>query len=179
MQNISYKTSPRARHLRITIKPSGECMVTVPKRFPKFLVERFVAEKADWIEQKQAEMKRRAEKREERPSLPTRPFAEAKFQALHFTTQRVAIMNTHYGFSYQKISVRNQKTRWGSCSKRGNLAFNYRILFLPPHLADYLVVHELCHLAEFNHSPVFWNLVAKKFPNYQELRRELRVYALY
>ncbi|NBX49499.1 M48 family peptidase, partial [bacterium] len=96
--------------------------------------------------------------------------------SLHFTTQRVAELNQHYGFSYGKISVRNQQTRWGSCSKRGNLNFNYRILFLPPHLADYLIVHELCHLKEFNHSPRFWALVAQGCPNYHACKKELRAW---
>ncbi|NBS67881.1 M48 family peptidase [bacterium] len=73
-------------------------------------------------------------------------------------------------------AVPTGRTRWGSCSKRGNLNFNYRILFLPPHLADYLIVHELCHLKEFNHSPRFWALVAQGCPNYHACKKELRAW---
>ena len=82
--------------------------------------------------------------------------------------------NQHYGFKYNRISIRNQRSRWGSCSKQGNLNFNYRIIFLPPALADYLIVHELCHLQEFNHSRAFWALVTQTIPHYQTVRRELK-----
>lgn len=79
-----------------------------------------------------------------------------------------------YGFKAGKVSVRNQRTRWGSCSKKGNLNFNYKIALLPEKLADYIVVHEVCHLGEFNHSRNFWNLVARAAPDYLQLRAELK-----
>ena len=82
--------------------------------------------------------------------------------------------NEIYQFSYNKIYIKNQKTRWGSCSGKKNLSFNYRILFLPKKLQDYIIVHELCHLKELNHSKRFWSLVARVFPDYQNIRNELR-----
>lgn len=82
---------------------------------------------------------------------------------------------TSYPFPYNKITIRNQKTRWGSCSKAGNLNFNFRIIFLPPHLADYLVVHELCHLRQFNHSEKFWQLIGQVVPDFMKCRRELKL----
>ncbi|MDO8430397.1 MAG: M48 family metallopeptidase [Candidatus Taylorbacteria bacterium] len=78
-----------------------------------------------------------------------------------------------YNFKCNKIAIRNQKTRWGSCSKRGNLNFSYRIALLPPHLSNYIIAHEVCHLGEFNHSKNFWNLVARTIPDYAKLRKEL------
>ena len=87
---------------------------------------------------------------------------------------RVAHFNSFYGFRVGRISIRDTKTRWGSCSKRGNLNFNYKILFLPAYLADYVVVHELCHLQEFNHSQNFWSLVAKMVPEHKAFRAELK-----
>ena len=87
---------------------------------------------------------------------------------------KIATLNAHYGFRVGKVAIRNTKSRWGSCSKQGNLNFNYKILFLPPHIADYLIVHELCHLQEFNHSMNFWNLVAETVPNHKSIRAELK-----
>lgn len=101
-------------------------------------------------------------------------YKEAKEVARARAHARLAHFNQHYAFSYAKVFIRNQKTRWGACSSRGNLGFNYRIAYLPEHLADYIIVHELCHLGEFNHSPAFWALVAKTIPNHKELRHELR-----
>ncbi|KKS16178.1 MAG: hypothetical protein UU72_C0026G0010 [candidate division WWE3 bacterium GW2011_GWB1_41_6] len=75
---------------------------------------------------------------------------------------------------YKRISIRNQKSKWGSCSSRGNLNFNYRIVFLPDHLADYLVVHELCHLKELNHSEKYWEHVRRILPDYKKHKKELK-----
>lgn len=87
---------------------------------------------------------------------------------------RLAYFNLHYHAELRKVFIKNLKSRWGSCSERGNLNFNYKILLLPPPIADYIVVHELCHLKEFNHSPKFWALVEQTIPNQKELRRQLR-----
>ena len=87
---------------------------------------------------------------------------------------RVAHFNSFYNFPVGRISIRNTKTRWGSCSKKGNLNFNYKILFLSSHMTDYIIVHELCHLKEFNHSQNFWDLVAKIVPEHKAIRSELR-----
>ncbi len=88
--------------------------------------------------------------------------------------QKITQINAHYGFPIQKVAIRDTKSRWGSCSKQGNLNFNYKILFLPPHIADYIIVHELCHLKEFNHSANFWSLVAEVVPNHKVIRAELK-----
>lgn len=87
---------------------------------------------------------------------------------------RLAHFNQFYQFQYNKVFIKNQRTRWGSCSSNRNLNFNYRIITLAPELQDYLIVHELCHLQEFNHSQAFWDLVALQVPNYQALRTQLR-----
>jgi hypothetical protein len=87
---------------------------------------------------------------------------------------RLAHFNQVYGFTFGSVSIRDQRSRWGSCSSKGNLNFNYRIALLPAHLADYIVVHELCHRGEFNHSQRFWDLVARAMPDYAKLREELR-----
>jgi predicted metal-dependent hydrolase len=88
--------------------------------------------------------------------------------------EKLEYYNTFYNFKYNRISIKNQKTKWGSCSSLGNLNFNYRLLYLPQRIFDYIVVHELCHLGQMNHSADFWKLVEKTFPDYDLLRSELK-----
>ncbi len=95
-------------------------------------------------------------------------------QARELVHARLEHFNAFYGFTYGRVSIRNQKTRWGSCSSKGNLNFSYRIIFLEPAAQDYLIIHELCHLKEFNHSKAFWDLIAQQCPEWQKWHRELR-----
>lgn len=88
--------------------------------------------------------------------------------------QRCAYYLPYTGGSYSSITVRDQKTRWGSCSSRGTLSFNYRLIFAPPAVLDYVVVHELCHLTHMNHSKEFWNLVGSVMPDYKKHRKWLK-----
>lgn len=104
----------------------------------------------------------------------TKKYLLHKESARKLVHERLEYFNQFYGFKYNKVAIRNQKTRWGSCSKRGNLNFSYKLALLPPHLADYIIVHELCHLKEFNHSQAFWDLVAQQFLDHKELRKKLK-----
>lgn len=106
-------------------------------------------------------------------------YMKYKEQARVLVHERLIFWNRHYGFTYGQVSIRDQKTRWGSCSKKGNLNFNYKIVFLPTELVDYLIVHELCHLKEFNHGPGFWNLVGETIPEYVLRRNALRAQGKY
>jgi predicted metal-dependent hydrolase len=101
-------------------------------------------------------------------------YKENKEKARTIAIERLEYFNTFYNYKWGKIAIRNQKTRWGSCSRRGNLNFNYKIALLPARYSDYIIVHELCHLGEFNHSQNFWNLVARTIPDYKEIRGSLR-----
>lgn len=87
---------------------------------------------------------------------------------------KIAHFNAHYGLRVGRVAIRDTKSRWGSCSKQGNLNFNYKIFLLPAHIADYIIVHELCHLREFNHSAEFWKLVAETVPEHKAIRAELK-----
>lgn len=88
--------------------------------------------------------------------------------------ERLLHYNQFYGFSVGRVAIRNQRSRWGSCSKKGNLNFNYKIVFLSPEMVDYIIVHELCHIGEFNHSKNFWALVAQTVPDYKKIRMNLK-----
>lgn len=112
--------------------------------------------------------------RRRRLGTKRKQFLEHKEQARAIVLQRIEHFNAFYGFAFGTIRIKDQKSRWGSCSKRGNLNFNYRIALLPERLIDYIVVHELCHLGEFNHSQNFWNLVAQTIPDFVERRAELK-----
>lgn len=101
-------------------------------------------------------------------------YKKYKEDARSLVHKKIAELNAHYGYKVGRVSIRNTKSRWGSCSKQGNLNFNYKVLFLPPHIADYIIVHELCHIKEFNHSMNFWNLVAELVPNHKAIRKELK-----
>jgi len=87
---------------------------------------------------------------------------------------RVAYFHPLTGGNYTSITVRDQKSRWGSCSSRGTLSFNYRLIFAPPKVLDYVVIHELCHLTHMNHSKDFWNMVAQIMPEYKTYKLWLR-----
>jgi len=97
-----------------------------------------------------------------------------KHIAKKFIIERVEHLSRKTGFVYNKVSVRGQKTRWGSCSARGTLSFNYRLAQFKKEVIDYVIIHELCHLKEMNHSKIFWKLVERFCPDYKYLKRELR-----
>ena len=107
-----------------------------------------------------------------------RRYEKYKEHARKIVHERVAYYNTFYNYPIGRISIRDQKSRWGSCSSKGNLNFNYKIFFLPIELVDYIVVHEICHLGEFNHSKRFWALVEKQCPDYKKRVEELSKFTL-
>lgn len=113
-------------------------------------------------------------KRVEKKKKPNTRYLKHKEGARALVHERLAYWNQFYNFTYKKVFIKNQKTRWGSCSKSGNLNFSYKLVFLPVHLVDYVIVHELCHLGEFNHSANFWALVSKTTPNHKHLKNELK-----
>ncbi|HVW71583.1 MAG TPA: M48 family metallopeptidase [Candidatus Paceibacterota bacterium] len=104
----------------------------------------------------------------------TRQYKTAVKAARELATERVKHFNAHYAVRHTSITIRKQRTRWGSASTRGTLSFNYRIVHLPPELIDYIIVHELCHLIEMNHSQRFWARVAETIPHWKEHRKALR-----
>jgi predicted metal-dependent hydrolase len=166
------KIHPTSRYLRIRIQPGGEVVVTVPKNVNSSVIEKFLQDKNDWIQKKVKLMEQYP--KTTKVTLSRKEVAALKIKALSFAQERLAYFNEKYGYKWNTVTIRKQKTRWGSCSRKGNLNFNYKIALLPKRLADYIVVHELCHLGEFNHSDKFWTLVARTIPDYKERRKELK-----
>ncbi|MEX0913192.1 MAG: M48 family metallopeptidase [Candidatus Paceibacterota bacterium] len=111
-----------------------------------------------------------------RTTSVTKHYLDHKEAARGLIHARLEHFNNHYGLSYKRVAIRNQRRSWGSCTSLGNLNFSYKILFLPPDLADYIIVHELCHLKELNHKERFWNLVAEIIPDYSAKRQTLKKY---
>lgn len=170
------KTSYRARNLRITIHRDSRVVVVAPLNFSHSKVHHFVRLKADWIIKHVHKIKNLGE----RIALPNgkKSYAQYKARARAFVHHQVKELNTIYNHSYHRIAIKNHSTRWGSCSKKRNLNFNYRIIFLPVHLAQYVIVHELCHLKEMNHSKKFWDLVAHAVPDFKTRRKQLKTLAM-
>lgn len=164
--------SSRTKSVRLVVHGDGRVTVTAPRFASRRVIEQFVASKSEWIKQKLANFKKHPPVLV--PKLSKAEIVKYKKLARVLVEARIKHFNALYNFKFQRIAIRNQKTRWGSCSKKGNLNFNFKIVLLPPGLADYIVVHELCHLGEFNHSKNFWALVAKTVPNFRALRGELR-----
>ncbi len=170
------KKSNRAKRMRIAVYCDTRVVVTVPQDFEENKIEKFIREKAWWI---MAKLKYFAQFKYVRPIGNNRMnYLEHRIAALRLAREKVERYNRFYNFNVNKISIKNQSTRWGSCSAKGNLNFSYKIALLPEHLADYIVIHELCHLKEFNHSGRFWALVAKLVPDYPAIKNELKIIGL-
>lgn len=148
-------------------------MVTAPFRVGEESIERFLVRHSEWV-RKATERMRLLRK------VPSgrRAYLARREVARLFVHERVLHWNQFYQFKHGRIAIKNTKTVWGSCSRKGNLNFSFALTSLPSELADYVVVHELCHLQEHNHSRAFWDLVARTQPDYQRLRRELKTYVL-
>lgn len=121
---------------------------------------------------------RTVRRRRRRTSSVTPHYQAHKEAARQLIHNRLQHYNTHYAYQWNRVAIRNQRRCWGSCTSLKNLNFSYRILFLPPELADYIIVHELCHLEELHHQQSFWDLVAETIPDYKERMQALRAIEL-
>ncbi len=164
--------NPRAKKLLLRVSSLGVVTLTVPSRTSESFYESFVAKNTLWIQSQLDKLNLDGKT----PTIHRKKYLEAKASVIRLAKERLAYFNAHYQFKYEKITVRDQSSRWGSCSNTGTLSFNYRIIYLEEALQDYIFVHELCHLKEMNHSQRFWDLVGETVPTYKYLRRRLKRY---
>lgn len=168
--------SRKAKTMRISIYPDCTVKVTAPFFLPDILIRSFVLSKSRWMTKKLDYFAKHpvSSTKSFLNNLKDKDFKRSKDKALKMVNERLLFFNGHYGFKYKRVSVRDQKSRWGSCSHNGNLNFNYKIMFLDPVFQDYIIVHELCHIKELNHSTRFWSLVSETIPDYRDIRKKLR-----
>lgn len=158
----------------------GGVKLRAPKKTADKTLRRFVQDKQRWIVEKYLLMEARQEEREQKgvPDYEQDSVLEARYrqQARERLEERACYFSRLMGVDYKRIAIRAAKTRWGSCSAVGNLNFHWKLILMPPEVLDYVVVHELAHRKEMNHSPAFWKIVGAVLPDYKERRRWLKQY---
>jgi len=168
-----FKKNKQSKGIKISLKNNHQFLVTYPWFISEKQAERFFLKNKKWVI-KNLEVLKLNKFSNLLDWGERKDYLRNKERARSLVKERIKEINQFYDFSFNRIAIRDQKTRWGSCSSQSNLNFNYRILFLPDDLVDYLIVHELCHLQEMNHSSGFWNLVAQKIPDYRQKSKKLR-----
>ena len=173
---IPYRIIPSSEVTALQVTPDGRVIVRAPKRCPRSFIEAFVRQKEDWVMRQLArfEKQRKEHPAPERPPLSDKDRARYISIARDIFTRKTAYYARIMGVSYGRIAIREQKTRWGSCSSKGNLNFNWRLILAPEEVLDYVVVHELAHRREMNHSKAFYAIVGSVLPDYRQARRWLR-----
>lgn len=155
--------------MAIQIKADGYVIVRTPFFVSRQQVEGFLLEKSEWIKKQQEKLRKTCESQcVITDEMRQRGIRAAKKQI----PERVSFFAGIMGVAYGNITIREQKTRWGSCSSKGNLNFNWKLMLMPEGVLDYVVVHELAHRIEMNHSKDFWKIVEQVLPDYRE-RKEL------
>ncbi len=163
----------RRKTLALEITRKGELIIRAPQRMPLSEIQAFVEKKQPWIEKHLLQI---AQQNEDIPAEPLTQDEVCKLadQALRIIPERVKYYAPIVGVTYHNITIRNQKTKWGSCSSRKNLNFNCGLMLAPPEILDYVVVHELCHLKVMDHSPAFWQEVEQILPDYRKRKAWLK-----
>ena len=157
------------KSIAIQIQSEGNVIVRAPKRMRMEEIKRFVESKAGWIEKHLSSRTAQNQKK-----LTEQELKALREKARALVTERVQHYAPIIGVNYNQIVIRAQHTRWGSCSSKGNLNFNCLLALVPPEVLDYVVVHELCHRKELNHSERFWIEVAKILPDYRQQKKWLK-----
>jgi predicted metal-dependent hydrolase len=168
----SIKESKLAKRMRVAVYADGDVVATKPVGVNLEMLKEFVNSKKEWVAKKIEEKKIQIV-----PELKENSrmhYLLHKIEARNLVKAKLEKWNNDLGYEYKDIKVKQLKSRWGSCSSGKDLCFNYKILFLPEIMQDYIVVHELCHLKEMNHSKKFWALVGELIPDYQKINKLMR-----
>ena len=161
----------KRRTMSLNVAEDGTITVRAPYRTGVKTADAFVEGHREWILSRIQAYERL---KEERPDYTDEERATGRERAGKKLEERCRFYAKRMGVSYGRITVREQKTRWGSCSAKGNLNFNWKLILMPEGILDYLVVHELAHRMEMNHSPAFWRVVEREIPDYRERRMWLK-----
>lgn len=173
MGDIDLRRS-RRKTLSLEVTADARVVVRAPYDMPTLTIRRFVEGKRDWILEKQQKARERQSRRQEQPPLTEAKIRELAAEAARVLPERVRHFAALLDVDYGRISIRCQRTRWGSCSSKGDLNFNCLLMLMPPEIQDYVVVHELCHRKFMDHSAGFWAEVEKIVPDHKERRAWLR-----
>ena len=175
MIRFNYKIirSPR-RTLSLQISNDGEVIVRAPYLASGRQIEKFVSSHAIWVDKKLKDVEQKNASAEQQGMLTADDLKVLAKKAKKFLPERVVYYANIIGVSYGRISIRAQSTRWGSCSDKGNLNFNCLLMLTPPEVIDSVIVHELCHRRQMNHSPAFYREVLKAYPDYKKWNKWLK-----
>ena len=163
----------RRKTIAVEVRDSG-VIVRAPNRTTKREADAFVAKHASWIKRQQEKLASRRAEADTLPKLTDEELAELRRRAAEYIPGRVAYYARIMGLTYGRVTLRMQKSRWGSCSAKKNLNFNILLMLTPPEVIDSVIVHELCHLREMNHSARFYALVRAAYPEYDKWNKWLK-----
>ncbi len=172
--NIEIIKSKR-KTISIEISKDLKVIVRAPFFTTKKQINRFIEEKSDWINRHFEIVKNRVDNEKNTPKFTEDEIKAFIKQAKAIIPERAEYFAEIMGVKFNRISIKHQVTRWGSCSAKGNLNFNCLLVLCPPEVRDYVIIHELCHLKELNHSQGFWNEVARYCPDYKAHKQWLKV----
>lgn len=164
--NVEVRRSKR-KSAAIKITADMQIVVFVPLYVSDNEIERMVISKSKWIDEHMLKVQSAIDERSKLEKITFEQIKELADQAVEYIPKRVKYYAEKENFVYNKITIKNLVSRWGSCSTKGNLNFNCLLMLTPDYVIDYIVVHELCHLREMNHSEKFWAEVEKIMPDYQ------------
>jgi len=164
-----------AKNLRIILKPHKPPRITVPFRIPFKTAEDFLHSKIFWLKENIEKLKQIEEKKQK---IDAKDIETLRLKAKNYIPERVKQLSEKHNLSYNRIFIKNLKSRWGSCSAKNNINLNLHLMSLPEKLIDYVILHELAHTKEKNHGKNFWNLLISLVVEARELNKELKKYSI-